>query len=145
METADKAISKWSIEDIKCVIEMEKAEALAYAENLERNENVTKQVTETADFAAQESAKDTKIAELEQELQKVKEEKTAKEINDFCEQAGAKGNILPAQKDKVVNILQSCAEVEMNFSEDESKPETMQLLKDFITEQSYEFCRNRKH
>lgn len=133
LETADKAVSKWSIEDIKKVVEMDKPEALAYAENLEnleRNNEVTK--IEESNFAQEILAKDSKIADLEKELQKAQFEKKQKEINDFCEDAVSKGNILPAHKEKVVNILQSCSDVQMNFSEGEEKPQTPELLKEFI-------------
>lgn len=77
-----------------------------------------KEVTMTEEeLAAQISSKDEEIAALKKQINESKEAALSKEFSDFCDSAIDAGNILPAQKDDVLNILFACKDNTINFSD----------------------------
>ena len=71
------------------------------------------------------------IKELESELEKEKQKKLTKEFEDFCNDAIKNGNILPSEKNSVLNILQFCGNETINFEDGNSKS-VGQIFKSFI-------------
>lgn len=77
------------------------------------------------------SEKEEKITALETKLKKQKEEKLSKDFEDFCDNAIKDGNIIPAQKNDVLEIFESCVN-SIDF-EDENEKNPISLLKKFVS------------
>lgn len=75
--------------------------------------------------------KNQRIQELEAELEKRKQEKLIKEFEDFCDEAVKNGNILPVERENVMNILQACSKETLNF-EDGAEKRAEDIFKSFI-------------
>ena len=76
--------------------------------------------------------KDAKIAELEAKIAKNEKEQRNKEFEDFCDKAISNGNILPAQKQHIINILESLDNTNKFEFDDGSEKNASEIFKDFI-------------
>lgn len=149
-ETADNVITKYRIDDIQKVLELDdKKQALAYCEahceSIDIKKNGREVMTDTqkttppaksgdenSEFAEEITKRDTKIQELETQIAKAKEEKTQHEYSEQVDKWITEGNILPKHKEPVMNILQACGDYgDFTFSEGNNKP-AIESVKEFF-------------
>lgn len=114
IETADKLVSTWRIEDLKTI---ETAEAAAaFCEALEKTAEITVGIGEhiaspeaselPAEFSEQLNMRDTKIANLEAEIKQKEFEAKKKEHIEFCEGLVSEGKLTPANRATAMNLLE---------------------------------------
>lgn len=84
----------------------------------------------TAELEKQLAAKDEELAATKMELEKVRQEALKKEFEEFCDNAIADGNILPAQRENVLNLLFANTDSNINF--DDGVKGANEVFKDFI-------------
>lgn len=82
-------------------------------------------------FAEENKKLKEQIDKLQKEIKEKDEQKELKEFEDFCDKALSNGNILPCQKDNVVNLFKSLNDKTFNF-EDGSEKSSKNVLKEFI-------------
>lgn len=98
-------------------------------ENIQ-DERIT--IVNDEEFKQQLSEKDNEIAELKKQLDDEKKLKQAQDFEDFCNKAIENGNILPAQKNAIIDILTASSDYEpFEFSDGGSKT-VVDMVKDFI-------------
>lgn len=125
IETADKVINSWRIEDLKHIDTQDKEEIAAFCEailnppdkekELKSNENTETKSTEktdiTQDFSEAEKVvkeKEDEINKLRLELEAERAEKRKSDYTQFAEQLVTGGNITPAQKSVVIDLMEVC-------------------------------------
>jgi len=104
------------------------------------NEEKLKQTNEELEKVQKENA-DLKAQILQQQ-----QEAQSKDFEDFCDKAIEKGNILPAQKDSVINILSACSNTNFEFADDTGKT-PVQEFKEFVSslkQMDFEEIANKK-
>jgi|GEM_PF-1973667 len=84
------------------------------------------------EFQKQLSAKNDEIAVLKKQLNEAEKAKQMQEFEDFCSNAIAAGQLLPAQKDAVIDILTASADYEPYEFEDGQKKTVCAMVKDLI-------------
>lgn len=84
----------------------------------------------TVELEKQLAAKDEELAATKMELEKVRQEALKKEFEEFCDNAIADGNILPAQRENVLNLLFANTDSNINF--DDGVKGANEVFKDFI-------------
>ena len=84
------------------------------------------------EFKAQLGEKDKKIAELQKQLDAEKKAKQQADFQDFCDKAIEKGNILPAQKNAVMDILTAVSDYEPYEFADGTSKTAADMVKDLI-------------
>lgn len=85
----------------------------------------------TEELEKQLAAKDEELAAAKKELEKVRQEALKKEFEEFCDSAIAEGNILPAQRENVLNLLFANTDSNINFDDGSSKTSN-EVFKDFV-------------
>ena len=84
------------------------------------------------EFQEKLNAKDEEITVLKKQLDAEKKAKQMQEFQDFCDKAIEKGNILPAQKNAVMDILTASSDYEpFEFSDGNTKT-VPDMIKDLI-------------
>ena len=71
------------------------------------------------------------LVTTKQELEKLRQEVLRKDFADFCDSAIKDGNILPAQRGDVLNLLFANTDTNINFDDGGTKPSN-EVFKDFI-------------
>ncbi len=84
-----------------------------------------------AELKRQLAAKDEELAAAKKELEKVRQEALKKEFEEFCDNAIESGNILPAHRDNVLNLLFANTDTNINFDDGSSKSSN-EVLKEFV-------------
>lgn len=142
LDTADKIISAYRIEDLKRIDTQDKEAVLAYCEPLEKEKILKKIDTAAADNQTNDYAevqkvveeKENEITKLRQELENERAEKRKAEYTQFAEDLIRSGNITPAQKNVVIDLLEVCTQSgSYDFAEGDDKSVLNQfkaLLKD---------------
>lgn len=85
-------------------------------------------------------------ADLKAQILQQQQEAQSKDFEDFCDKAIEKGNILPAQKDSVINILSACSNTNFEFADDTGKT-PVQEFKEFVSslkQMDFEEIANKK-
>ena len=77
------------------------------------------------------AAKDETIATLQKQINDAKKLADTKNFEEFCDKAIEDGNILPAQKNDVLNILFACNDSSINF-EDGSEKSATEVFQNFV-------------
>ena len=85
----------------------------------------------TEELKEQLAAKDAELEATKKELQEVRQEALKKEFEDFCDAAISEGNILPAQRDNVLNLLFANTDTSINFDDGSSKSSN-EVFKEFV-------------
>lgn len=145
LETADKIIYTWKIDNLKQIQDMNPAEVQSYCEEFTKESNrkeqqLTKEVSggqqdpvKTEDFSEQIAQKDTRISELETKLSENETKARKVEYEQFAEQAIKDGHITPAQKPFIVDFCEVCHGVgKYDFAEGGEKS-VVENFKEFIT------------
>lgn len=122
VETAEKIISTFSIEDLKQTENKTPEELRAFCEEKGRKEQKLTILEPTADFS-EELKKQTEFAEqLKKENEELKAQNRKIEFEQFAEKAVEQGNITPAQKSFVVEFQEACLQGgTYDFAEGEEK------------------------
>ncbi len=142
IEDADKVVRPWEIDSIKESATRREVKDTARAQTTnsftETSEDTEMTPEEIAALQTNLSEAKTKVTSLETEVADLKqtiadgiEQSRVKDINDFCDQAIKDGNILPADKDRHVQIMSSLPVSEIEFAE--GKTSALQLYKDSLT------------
>ncbi len=129
IETADKVIWAWRIDDLKRAVSTD--EVVAYAETFVKKEDVS-----DSDFAEKDTEKDT---EKDQEIQRLQQELDAERAQarkqgheQFAEGLLSQGKILPHQKPAVIDFMECAHNLgTFDFSEGEEKS-VLTRFKDFL-------------
>lgn len=130
IEEADKVAPSWVVDSIKTAAVLEPAPA-SQTNSLIYSEGKTMTPAELA----------ARAAELDTREKAIKANETAarnKELVEFADSLVAAGQLLPANKDKVVGLLQTMPEATViSFGEGDAKVDTpaIQVLKDFLKSQ----------
>ena len=134
MDTADRVVSNWEIDELKWVDEAEAVEnPVLYAENnqkmgdekvSEKSNNFTEADLEAAKKAAKDEARAEAAAEFAEQEQTRKKGEELAAIKSFCDKGLAEGKILPAWIDGgMAKFMESLAgEAAVTFSEGNSRP-----------------------
>ncbi len=146
LETADRIISPWEIEDLTKEPVKEELSP-AYSEgnepkkeglNMPTIEELQQQLEEQKRQIAEFSQKMEKVNQeketLQQQLEKEKRDKRKKEFSDFCDQLIKEGKLLPKNKEKVLFFMEILGDSEMEFSEgeDQDKKSGLDIFKEFL-------------
>lgn len=132
IEEADKVAPSWVVDSIKTAAVQEPAPA-SQTNNLIYSEG--NDMAPTAEQLA------TRAAELDTREKAIKATETAarnKELVEFADSLVAAGQLLPANKDKVVGLLQTMPEATViSFGEGDAKKDTpaLEVLKDLLKSQ----------
>lgn len=113
IETADKLVSTWRIEDLKTI---ETAEAaVAFCESFEKTEEPEAEPTVDeeppapelpAEFSEQINTANARIANLEAQIKQKEFEAKKKEHTEFCEGLVSEGKLTPANRATAMNLLE---------------------------------------
>lgn len=85
----------------------------------------------TVELEKQLAAKDEELAAMRKELEETRQDALKKEFEEFCDNAIADGNILPAQRENVLNLLFANTDSNINFDDGSSKTSN-EVFKDFV-------------
>lgn len=145
LDTANRVISTWKIEDLKQIQDMSPEQVRSYCEEfINENNGKEQQLTkdanggqqdpkQTEDFSEQIAQKDTRISELETKLNENEAKARKAEYEQFAEQAINDGHITPAQKPFIVDFCEVCHSVgNYDFAEGGEKS-VVENFKEFIT------------
>lgn len=145
LDTANRVISTWKIDDLKQIQDMNPAEVRSYCEEFIKENNgkeqqLTKEEnggqqdpTKTEDFSEQLKAKETELNEVNTKLAKLEADARKKDFEQFAEQAIKDGHITPAQKPFIVDFCEVCHSVgSYEFAEGGAKS-VVENFKEFIT------------
>ena len=97
----------------------------------EENTNMKGQEMSEEELRKEIAAKDDTIAALQKQIDDAKKLADTKNFEDFCDKAIQDGNILPAQKNDVLNILFACNDSSINFDDGSEKPAT-EVFQNFV-------------
>ena len=111
-------------------------EELAFSDNegKEKTEMEQKKIDEIqAQFEEQILQKDEKILALQKVVEHFKNEMRNSEFSSVADEFVAKGNILPAQRENVINIMKACDESKKMFEFSEGEEKTaLETFKEFV-------------
>lgn len=94
--------------------------------------NERKIIVDEKEFQAQLKSKEDEIVALKKQLDEEKKAKQIQEFEDFCDKAIENGNILPAQKNAVIDILTASIDYEpFEFSDGNAKT-VVEMVKNLI-------------
>lgn len=127
LESADKVIPQWWIEEIKKILVDNSSQSAVNAFCEKITEEITKMTkaenANNAEFAEQLKAKDAELAKKQAEIEAMKAEKRQSEFNSFCEGLIQEGKLTPAQKELAVKCFEEALKPESyEFSEDGKNP-----------------------
>lgn len=145
IETADKVIKSWRINDLKYIDTKDKVEVAAFCEAMtapyNKEQTMTKETTEQQSSPAVPAeaptpaenqvsdevqkvidAKNEEINDLKAKLETEQAEKRKTEYTQFAEQLIKDGNIAPAEKNTVIDLMEVCGKSgTYDFAEGEEK------------------------
>lgn len=141
VETADRVIRNWNIEDLKQIDTKDKEEIVSFSEAImnppdKEPELKTNTQTPPAEPAAAEptsqvqpedvqktiAEKDNEINELKAQLETEQAEKRKNEYSQFAEELVKSGNISPSEKSTVIDLMEVCTKSgSYEFAEGEEK------------------------
>lgn len=147
IETADKIIPNWQIDDLKRVAEMPSEPLAQFAETNpstppnKENENMATEQELAAEKAAREKAEKeaeqakAELAKLQAEQEQALRDADHKANADFSESLVKQGSLKPADKDLIVQVLDFAEHPEhvtADFGEGNNKKSLSAALKDFL-------------
>lgn len=147
IETADKIIPDWQIDDLKRVAEMLSEPLAQFAEPdlstppHKENENMATEQELAAEKAAREKAEKeaeqakAELAKLQAEQEQTLRDAAHKQNVDFAESLVKQGSLKPADKDLIVQVLdftEHPEHVTADFGEGDNKKSLSAALKDFL-------------
>lgn len=131
-EEADAAIPEWELEGLNTSAERTIAEGQAQDTATSYSEPAAPKESETPAVSKELEAEKEKSAALEAELAKLKADKVQTSNTEFCEARLKEGRLLPAQKDRVLAIMNSLENTEIEFAEGD-KCSQLDALKGFLS------------
>lgn len=129
IDTANQVVPNYSIDDLKRVNTQNMEAVQDYCEPPDKEKilekNITADANQTIDYAEAKKAveeKENEIIKLRQELEKERAEKRKTEYTQFAEGLIQSGNITPAQKNLVIDLMEVCTQSgTYDFAEGEDK------------------------
>jgi hypothetical protein len=137
IETADKVISSWEIEELQRSSDKDRLETAAFSSPAHKEGDMgdTKKIQELTDQLEAKSAefaelskasegKDAEIDQLKKDIAGLKQEKRQLEFAEFCEELKADGKLTPAMQPAVLDFMEVLSGIEtFEFSDGDGKKE----------------------
>lgn len=125
IETADRIIRSWEIEDLSQIVETNSAEAIsAFCEKIKEEFSVVtnnpqnKQNAQSSDFSEEIKQKDIENANLKAQIAELESKNRKADFNNFCESLCKEGKLTPVQKGYALDFMEALHGVgEFNFSQ----------------------------
>ncbi len=140
IETADKIVNNWQIEDLSRIIENPTPEAVRafcekFKEEIELAVINNQNNNSGSQFSADNEALKTENLRLKAENDKLQADNRKKEFSSFCEELIKEGRLIPAQKTYTLDFMEIMHNVgNYEFSEDGNKS-ALDKYKDYLKKQ----------